>query len=317
MASHHMEIEAIPPFRLDLTVWALRRREHNSIDTFDGTTYRRTLAAAGQVIEVAVSQAPGDEPSRPVLSLELRRRRGEPSRAAVAEAARFVACMLGLDVDLAGFYSLAASDDRLDRLVRRFRGVRPPRFPSVFEALVNAIACQQLSLSVGIHLLDRLASTYGAKVPGGSPAFPGPEQLAVADASQLRFLGFSQAKARSIVTLAKRVSSGAVDLEALGPLDDPAAVAALVELPGIGRWSAEYVLLRGLGRLHVLPGDDVGARNNLRRHFGLAAGAGYGEVAALAEMWRPYGGMVYFHLLLDGLASAGHPANVGSSQASR
>ena len=54
------------------------------------------------------------------------------------------------------------------------------------------------------------------------------------------------------------------------------------------------------------PVDDVGARNNLRRRFGLPSTAGYDAVAELARAWWPYGGLVYFHLLLDALATAGH-----------
>ena len=65
--------------------------------------------------------------------------------------------MLGLQIDLGEFYRLAAGDKRLETLVEQFRGLKPPRFPDVFEGLVNAIACQQLSLTVGIELLNRLA----------------------------------------------------------------------------------------------------------------------------------------------------------------
>ena len=114
------------------------------------------------------------------------------------------------------------------------------------------------------------------------------------------------AKARTIIGLARGVVSGTLGLDTLAQADDEHAGAALVALPGIGRWSAEYVVLRGLGRLGVLPGDDVGARNNLRRRFELPASAGYDEVAALAKGWWPYGGLVYFHLLLDALARGGH-----------
>ena len=308
MSTRRFEVEVHSPFRLDLTVWALRRRPHNTIDTWDGTTYRRTLVAGGQPLGVAVHQEPGDDPDRSLLAVELRRRGDEPSDAVVAEVRCSLERMLGLRVDLAGFYELAQRDERLDQLARRFRGVRPPRFSNVFEALVNAVACQQLSLTVGIHLLDRLAATYGPTLPGrfATPGFPSPEQLAGADPSHLRSLGFSQAKARTILLIAGQVASGSLDLDGLERLGDDRAFAALVDLPGIGRWSGEYVLLRGLGRLQVLPGDDVGARNNLRRRFGLAADAGYDELAALGTMWWPYGGMVYFHLLLDGLAGAGH-----------
>ena len=92
----------------------------------------------------------------------------------------------------------------------------------------------------------------------------------------------------------------------VGHLDAHQTNRGLLSLTGVGRWSAEYTLLRGLGRYHVLPGDDVGARNNLRCRFGLAAGADYDAVAALSRRWQQYGGLVYFHLLLDALASSGH-----------
>lgn len=314
MGTRRLDLEVRSPFRLDLTVWALRRRLHNTIDTWDGATYRRTLIAGGQPLDVTVHQEWGGRPDRSILVVELRRRGNKPSDGAVAEVRRTVERTLGLGVDLAGFYELAQRDERLDELAQRFRGVRPPRFPSVFEALVNAVACQQLSLTVGIHLLDRLAAAYGPRVPrrSATPGFPSPEQLAGAEPSHLRSLGFSQAKARTILLIAGQVASGSLDLDGLERLGDDRAFAALVDLPGIGRWSGEYVLLRGLGRLQVLPGDDVGARNNLRRRFGLATDAGYDELAALGATWWPYGGMVYFHLLLDGLASAGHLEAVGS-----
>ena len=301
-------IEVRPPFRLDLTVWALRRRPHNTIDIWDGTTYTRTLVAAASPVLVAVHQEPAEEPERVWLGVEVRRRGAAPSEAVVVEVRRILEAMLGLEVDLAGFYELAGSDERLAGLAERFRGVRPPRFASVFEALVNAVACQQLSLTVGIHLLDRLAAAYGPEVElrGAPPGFPAAERLAAAEPSDLRRLGLSVGKARTIIGLARGVVSETLGLDTLAQADDEHAAAALVSLPGIGRWSAEYVLLRGLGRLGVLPGDDVGARNSLRQRFELPAPAGYDEVAALAKRWWPYGGLVYFHLLLDALARGGH-----------
>ena len=65
------------------------------------------------------------------------------------------------------------------------------------------------------------------------------------------------------------------------------------------------MLLRGLGRLHVFPGDDVGAHNKLRRLFGLDTTLDYETVRELVARWQPYAGVVYFHLLLDSLAQAG------------
>jgi DNA-3-methyladenine glycosylase II len=186
--------------------------------------------------------------------------------------------------------------------------MRPPCFPTMFEAVVNAVACQQLSLDVGIHLLSRLARRFGPAVPGPVTryGFPAPGRLAAANPAELRALGFSTAKARTIMGVAGQVAAGTLDLEALRGAGDNRAMGTLLGLPGIGRWSAEYVMLRGLSRYHALPGDDVGARNNLRRRFGLAEDAGYDAVAALSRRWQPYAGLVYFHLLLDALAARGY-----------
>jgi DNA-3-methyladenine glycosylase II len=301
-------INVSPPFRLDYTVWALRRRAHNEVDRFEAGCYRRVLCLAGGPAEVAVRQD-GDT-GTPALIAELRGPAGPPGSAAsaAAEVRPVLERMLGLAVDLGGFYRAAAGDDRLNALAARFRGMRPPCFPTVFEAVVNAVACQQLSLDVGIHLLSRLARRFGPAVPGPVTryGFPVPARLAGADPAELRALGFSTAKARTIVSVAAQVAAGALNLEALRDASDDQAMGTLLGLPGIGRWSAEYVMLRGLARHHVLPGDDVGARNNLRRRFGLAEDAGYDAVATLSRRWQPYAGLVYFHLLLDALAARGY-----------
>ena len=70
--------------------------------------------------------------------------------------------LLGLRIDLTDWYRMAAGDARLRPLADTFRGMKPPRFPTMFEAVVNAFACQQLSLGVGLELLNRLASSTGA-----------------------------------------------------------------------------------------------------------------------------------------------------------
>ena len=109
-------------------------------------------------------------------------------------------------------------------------------------------------------------------------------------------LGFSRAKARSIVELAAGIGSGTFTPTAIETLDDREAVQALLRLRGVGRWTAEYALLRGLGRLHVFPGDDVGARNNLARWLDRREPLDYAGVQAAVHHWQPYAGLVYFHL---------------------
>jgi DNA-3-methyladenine glycosylase II len=216
--------------------------------------------------------------------------------------------VLGMRVDLSAFYGMAEADALIGPLVAQFRGVKPPRFPTVFEGLLNAVACQQLSLESGLSLLNRLAETYGQVVSIDGialDAFPHPQDLAGLEPGALRDLGFSIRKASTIIELSRTVVEGRLDLEILETLADDEVVARLTSLRGVGRWSAEYVLIRCLGRLHVFPGDDVGARNNLARWLNLEPPLDYDAVERAVSRWQPYAGMVYFHLLLQGLERAG------------
>jgi DNA-3-methyladenine glycosylase II len=304
---HRLEIGPRGPFCLDLTAWALRRRSHNGVDRWDSVTYDRVISLARGPVALSVTQVAG--PDAPRLSVLLA---GRPiDQRAEALARETVDRLLGLSVDLTAFAAMAAPDPLLGPLASRLRGLKPPRFPTVFEALVNGVACQQLSLAVGIHLLNRLAADRGRAMsddPNGPRAFPDPEDLAPLEPDALKRHGFSSTKARTIIETAQAVVAGDLDLEALQRLEDGAAIERLTSLRGIGRWTAEYVLLRGLGRLHVFPGDDVGAHNKLRHLFGIETPLDYEAVGRLVARWHPYAGVVYFHLLLDSLSRAGHVA---------
>lgn len=294
------------PFRLDLTVWALRRRALNEVDAWDGSTYRRVLLLDDLPVDVEVTQhAAADTPElRVTVTLHSAANRSQVQAEAHAALARMLS--LGLDID--PFYSLAAADPVLAPLAARFRGLRPPRFATVFECLVNAVAMQQLSLEAGLTLLNRLSRTYGAGLSAAADqahAFPQPAELAHVQPEAIRALGFSLRKATTIVAIANAALESRLDLESLATREDGQVVETLTQIPGIGRWSAEYTLLRGLGRLHVFPGDDVGARKNLARWLGLAQPLDYAGVLRAVADWRPYAGLIYFHLLLDRLAARG------------
>ncbi|HPW19048.1 MAG TPA: DNA-3-methyladenine glycosylase 2 family protein [Candidatus Aminicenantes bacterium] len=297
-----LDLEPVPPFRLDLTVWALRRRPDNIVDRWDGETYRRVLVAAdGRTFEVAVTQT--GPPDAPRLRVEVRSERA--SQGLARQAVQAVERSLGVRARLDDFYRLAERDAELGPVARRFRGFKPPRLHSPFEALANAIVCQQFTLTMGVRLLNGLAEAYGPAFEGADGvfhAFPRPRDLAGADVGDLRRMKLSAQKARSLAGLARSIVRGDFRPEEIERLDDRDAVERLRGLEGVGRWTAEYALLRGFGRTHVFPADDVGARNNLRRWLGLAGTLSYAAVHEALEPWRGHGGLVYFHLLLNSLA---------------
>ncbi len=305
MPDIRLRLSVKPPFRLDLTAWALKRRPHNIVDRFDGGIYRRIVSHGETVVEVAVEQCGSVE--RPNLVATVSGRGVSSAIGGNIEA--MLNRMLGLDRDLREFYDLAREDSTLGPMVTRLRGIKPVRFPVNFEAFVNAIACQQISLDAGLHVVNRLVANYGRSLRRGGEqtfAFPDSSVLARADIERLRELGLSRGKARYVTGLAALDSdSHAPGFSRIETLDDKAALAALCALKGVGRWTAEYVMLRGFGRVHIFPGDDVGGRNALARRMGLRRELDYEGVRRALARWSRFGGLIYFHLLVDSLLDKG------------
>ena len=313
MSRNTFFLEPTSPFRLDLTAWTLRRRPDNVVDRWDGQTYRRVLPVQAGVVEVAVTQTGPPETPRLRVTVGHAVLCPELKQAVTAALER----LLGLRTDMEEFYSLAYRDAVLGPLAQRFRGMKPPRFATVFESVLTAIASQQVTRSLSVLLLNRLAVSYGAVVYEGESAaayaFPRAEDLATMGPADLRRARFQPAERPRDDRIGSRsIIAKGLDLEGLAVLPDTEAIECLCGLRGVGRWSAEYVLLRGLGRTHVFPGDDVGARKNLERWLNLVKPLDYAAVHRTLKRWHPYGGLVYFHLLLDGLEEAGFLATGGS-----
>lgn len=297
-------LSPLAPFRLDLTALALRRRPINMIDVWNGETYSRVLSLDDIPLLIEVRQCGGSRSPR--LHVEARAQWMPPD--ARGRITRELEILLGLRVNLRRFYRLAKSDPRLNKLSMRFMGLKPPRFPSVFEGIANGIACQQLSLHVGLILLNRLTEKTG--LPFETPsvtryAFPRAHDVLECPMRTLRRLGFSTNKAKALRQLSTDVVHGHFDLEGLAQLGNEQAMEHLLTVRGIGRWTAEYVLLRGVGRIDVFPADDVGARNNLSKWLSIKNPLNYDSVKRAVAKWHPYSGLIYFHLLLDSLAKTG------------
>ena len=124
----------------------------NAVDHWEGDTYWRILVIRSQPVRVAVRQREA--------RLEVTMTGDELRASTRAEVSSVLERLLGFQTDLRPFYEFAAGDQRLNRLAQRFIGLKPPRFPTLFEALVNGISCQQLSLAVGITVMNRLVARY-------------------------------------------------------------------------------------------------------------------------------------------------------------
>jgi DNA-3-methyladenine glycosylase II len=233
---------------------------------------------------------------------------GRLGRKGEADVTALVTAMLGLRVDLKPFYRMASRDPKLRSLTERYRGLKPVQFPTVFEALANAFACQQFTLAAGLQLLNRLARRGSVVIATDACrrfGFPRPSDLLHLSPTVFRKLGFSAQKTRAFRDLSRGILARKVDLEGLKNFKNEDAINTLLALRGVGRWTAEYVLLRGLGRLDVFPGDDVGAQNHLATWLHRPERMDYASVRRALQRWQPYSGLIYFHLLLESLAGVG------------
>lgn len=177
---------------------------------------------------------------------------------------------------------LKRSDPTLAALIRRIGRCTLMQAPKPhFHTLVWAIINQQLSVKAALTIERRLLETLQCDVVR-------PEHFHGKRQTQLRRCGLSGAKARYILEAARRVRSGALDLQALESLDDAGAADRLMALPGVGRWTADMVLMFSLGHLDVLPLGDLALRKSIQMHYGLPEADMPDACLAVAEAWRPY-----------------------------
>jgi DNA-3-methyladenine glycosylase II len=240
---------------------------------------------------------------RPTVRVEFTGPDTLATRAALrAEARR----LLGLDADLAGFYAQAATDPVLAPLVRPLFGLRPSVTPDPFEMLVGAISAQQVNLPFAFATRARLVQRFGTPhVVGGVTvcAFPSPAAVAGADVATLRAMQFSTRKAEYLIDLARALAEGHLDLAGLADAPDEAVIERLTAQRGLGRWTAEWFLARGLGRPDVCPAGDLGVRRAVEALCFRGRPCDAARVRRRALAWRPYRSLAV-HYLLAGLRPA-------------
>jgi DNA-3-methyladenine glycosylase II len=218
---------------------------------------------------------------------------GMPSAATRRHVEQMVGRMLGLAVDPAPLHAAAMRLRSLAPTALALRGMRPPRFATLFDTFGNVVPYQQLSLDAGAAIVRRLVERFGEKMLYGDKsfaAFPTAREIAGARLPALLACGFSRGKAKSLRDLARAVETGDVSEEAIASLRTSDALSRLIELPGIGPWSAAVVLLRGFGRLDVFPPGDSGAVRGLSALLNLRRTESLGRVV---ERFGDYRGYLY------------------------
>jgi DNA-3-methyladenine glycosylase II len=297
------------PFHLEATVRVLQRRPTNRVDIWARERYLRVLSTEGGLALVEVANS-GTIDTPDLQCTVVGGARSEGADAALRQAVRRI---LGLEVDPEPLQRLAEVQPRLAPTALALRGMRPPRFAGLFDAFVNIVPFQQLSLDAGTAIVGRLVERFGEVVELDGRRFhavPEAHVIARARLDALTASGLSRRKAETLRQVAKTIESGDVNEEKLSGMSSSEALGCLMELRGIGPWSAGLVLLRGMGRLDVFPPGDVGVARGLSRLMRLPPGPSLDRVI---ERFGDERGYLYFcslgsALLAKGLIHAAPPA---------
>lgn len=289
------EVEIATPYRLDLTVSVLRRLSTNVVDVF--TPQRQYVRALGGFHDPVVVRVAQVRPSALAVSIDGQAGEHLPALAVVRR-------MLGVDRELSHFERGARAIPWLWPLAVRMRGVKPPRYPTLWEACVNAIIFQQVSLIAASSISRRMILALAEPIERGGiglRAFPSIESFGRASDHILRAAGLSTNKLAALRRVADALLSGVLDEASLEERSSPDAAALLRRIKGIGPWTATVILLRGLGRLDVFPMND----SSVARNLAFVAGSVSPDIDRVLAALGPQQGMLYYHLLLARLDARG------------
>lgn len=265
--------------------------------------YRRAITIDGRDVLLVLHSI--GTTAAPRLVLDVRGPRVTP---AVAErAAQIVRRSFALDDGTDGFIRAVRGDPVMARVARRFRATRPISIIDPFEAVLWAIMGQQVNLAFARRMKLGLIELCGRQLRIGGetfPMFPAAEQVAELDAGALRQRQFSRQKIEYMQRVACQVAEGSLNFEALRAMAPQQAFENLIAIKGIGRWTAEYLLVRALGMRDFIPAADIGLRNAIGHAYGMNRNATEEETRRVAEQWKGWRGWAAFywwlHRLTDG-----------------
>jgi DNA-3-methyladenine glycosylase II len=184
---------------------------------------------------------------------------------------------------------LRRADPTMNDIIRRVGPFTLKTQPDRFVLLVRSIIGQQISVSAARSIMKRLEEAV-------APLRISAETLIRFEPATLRPLGVSPQKAGYLVDLARKSADGDLRLNQLGRMDDESVIEHLVQVKGIGRWTAQMFLIFGLGRLDILPHADLGIQTAIRKNYGLRTNPKPKKIDRLAQPWRPYCSIASWYL---------------------
>ena len=221
-------------------------------------------------------------------------------------ARKILTSIFNLDFDLKYFYEDMHEDSIMSKLTLKLRGLNNPTTPTFFEAIVSSMIEQQISLKAARSIETKMIKEFGniLQLDGETYySFPTPETLSNLEKEDLREYGLSFRKAEYVIDLSKCIEENKLDLNELKTKSTSEIISELLKIRGIGVWTAELAVIRGIHRLVALPADDIGLRRVVSHYYNNDEPISADELRRIAKGWGRWSGLAAFYLVVADIMS--------------
>jgi len=290
-------IHALAPFNFDLTAQIFSNGD-NQIRTYAKSKFYEVLRINGNLVLVNLTSEGTTEEPRVKVELKSNVAMTPQIKKEAEIAIKFV---FNLDFDLCSFY-YDVKDSTMREIAQQLYGLKNPTTPTVFEALVDSIIEQQISIRVAHTIEERLVRKFGETLDINGEtyhAYPTAQNLACVNIEEIRSCGLTQRKAEYIYEAAQLIVNNKLDLESLkNQGDSQQIISELDAIRGIGVWIAELTMLRGMRKLDALPADDLGIRRVISTYYCGGRQINSAEAREIAKSWGKWKGLAAFYLIV-------------------
>jgi DNA-3-methyladenine glycosylase II len=292
------EITALPPFRFDLSCEIFASGD-KQIRNYEKGRFWQVIRVNGKLVLAIVESVGLVE--KPKLSVELKSNHAITAKDR-ENAGAALTNLFSLELDLKPFYKKVEDDKIMAHLTHELWGLKNPVTPTVFEALIDSIVEQQISLKVAHSLEHTLIKKFGDTLNLEGEVYytyPTPKRLASISTEEFRQCGLSFRKGEYIKEASKLITEGKLDLEKLKNYESSEQIIReLDEVRGVGVWTAELTMLRGMQRLQAFPADDLGLRRVISRYYRDGKAISSAEARRIGKSWGDWKGLAAFYLVV-------------------
>jgi DNA-3-methyladenine glycosylase II len=293
-----LTLKPVPPFSFELSTQIFSNGDRQ-VRIYEDGKFKQIIRVDNKLALVILESA--GTVDKPKLKAVLKSN-SEISHSDKELASQKVNQLFNLELDLLPFYELAEKDETLRRITQRLRGLRSPTTQTVYEALMDSIIEQQISLKVATAIERRLTKKFGEGVTLDGQvyyAYPTAHALAQASTEELRASGLSGRKVEYIKEISALVAKEKLDLEKFRSYENTKDILEeLDDVRGIGAWTAELTVIRSLQKWDAMPADDVGLRRIISQYYCEGRRITSEEAKRIAEPWGKWRGLAVFYFVI-------------------